>query len=173
MAEAGVGKGFSCTLLSTAQYGMHKSTAEVVQAHLSEIGIDVKLNLPDWATRVNLGNKGQYEFCIQGTTADNNDPDGLAPIIDGELPPNMSRSYGLKTPEIHELFVKGRAEFDPAKRKAIYAEVEKLALKQAPLVGLAWRSQGYGMVKNLNGFKSLPGGTNFFSGYMLEGVSLD
>ena len=173
MAEAGVGKGFSCTLLSTAQYGMHKSTAEVVQAHLSEIGIDVKLNLPDWATRVNLGNKGQYEFCIQGTTADNNDPDGLAPIIDGELPPNMSRSYGLKTPEIHELFVKGRAEFDPAKRKAIYAEVEKLALQQAPLVGLAWRSQGYGMVKNLSGFKSLPGGTNFFSGYMLEGVSLN
>ncbi|MBV9811118.1 MAG: peptide ABC transporter substrate-binding protein, partial [Acetobacteraceae bacterium] len=49
MTEAGVGGGFSCTLLSTAQYGMHKSTAEIVQQHLGEIGIQVQLNLPDWA----------------------------------------------------------------------------------------------------------------------------
>lgn len=172
MAEAGVAKGFSCTLLSTAQYGMHKSTAEVVQAHLSEIGIDVKLNLPDWATRVTLGNKGQYEFCIQGTTADNNDPDGLAPILNGQLPASVSRSYGIPTPEIDALFAKGRAEFDTAKRKAIYAELEKVALDTASLVGLAWRSQGYGMVKTLAGFKSLPGGTNFFSGYLLEQAAL-
>lgn len=173
MAEAGVAKGFSCTLLSTAQYGMHKSTAEVVQANLSEIGIDVKLNLPDWATRVNLGGKGQYEFCVQGTTADNNDPDGLAPILDGELPANVARSYGIKTPEMHDLFVKGRAEFDVGKRKAIYAEVEKYALQQAPLVGLAWRAQGYGMVKAVNGFTSMPGGTNFFSAYTLDATSMD
>lgn len=173
MAEAGVGKGFSCTLLSTAQYGMHKSTAEVVQANLAEIGVEVKLNLPDWATRVNMGNKGQYEFCVQGTTADNNDPDGLAPILDGELPASVSRSYGIRTPEIHDLFAKGRAEFDQAKRKAIYAELEKVALEQAPLVGLAWRAQGYGMVKNVSGFKSMPGGTNFFSAYLLEQTALD
>jgi ABC-type transport system substrate-binding protein len=172
MAEAGMPNGFSCTLLSTAQYGMHKSTAEVVQAHLGEIGIDVKLNLPDWAARVDLGGKGRYEFCVQGTTADNNDPDGLAPLLDGELPANISRSFGLPTPEIHALFAKGRAEFDIAKRKAIYAALEKLALEQAPLVGLAWRSQGYGMVKGVTGFKALPGGTNFFSAYSLEETSL-
>jgi peptide/nickel transport system substrate-binding protein len=168
MAEAGVPKGFSCTLLSTAQYGMHKSTAEVVQAHLSEIGIEVKLHLPDWATRVDLGNKGQYEFCVQGTTADNNDPDGLAPILNGMLPPAVSRSANIPTPEINELFARGRAEFDPAKRKEIYAALEKSAIDLAPLVGLAWRSQGYGMVKGLSGFKSMPGGTNFFSGYTME-----
>ena len=172
MAEAGVPKGFSCTLLSTAQYGMHKSTAEVVQAHLSEVGIDVKLNLPDWATRVDLGSKGNYEFCVQGTTADNNDPDGLAPIIDGSLPMSNSRSANLPTPVMHELFIKGRAELDPAKRKQIYADLEKNALEIASLVGLAWRSQGYGMGKNISGFKSLPGGTNFFSGYLLDEIAI-
>ncbi|POR46382.1 ABC transporter substrate-binding protein [Bosea psychrotolerans] len=172
LAEAGVPKGFSCTLLSTAQYGMHKSTAEVVQAHLGEIGIDVKLNLPDWAGRVDAAGKGRYEFLIQGTAADNNDPDGLAPLLDGELPANMARSWQMPTPEIHALFVKGRSEFDPAKRKVIYAELEKIAQQQAPLVGLAWRSQGYGMVKGVTGFKSLPGGTNFFSAYSMEETSL-
>ena len=172
MAEAGVARGFSCTLLSTAQYGMHKSTAEVVQAHLSEIGIDVKLNLPDWATRVDLGSKGSYEFCVQGTTADNNDPDGLAPIMDGDLPMSNSRSVNLPTPVMHELFIKGRAELDPAKRKAIYNDLVKNALEVAPIVGLAWRSQGYGMGKNIGNFKSFPGGTNFFSGYMLDEITI-
>lgn len=172
MAEAGVANGFSCTLLSTAQYGMHKSTAEIVQAHLSEIGIEVKLNLPDWAGRVDAAGKGRYEFMVQGTTADNNDPDGLAPLIDGDLPPNMARSWQIPTPEMHMLFAKGRAEFDPAKRKAIYAELETVALKQAPLVGLAWRSQGYGMTKGVTGFKSYPGSTNFFSAYSMEETSL-
>ncbi len=58
LAEAGLASGFSCKLLSTAQYGMHKDTAEVVQQHLAEIGIQAELVLPDWATRVTLGNRG-------------------------------------------------------------------------------------------------------------------
>src|SRR5262249_9741724 len=77
LKEAGKEGGFACPWLSTAQYGMHKTTAEVVQQHLGEIGIQVQLNLPDWSTRVATGNRGQYEFAVQGTSPDNNDPDAL------------------------------------------------------------------------------------------------
>jgi peptide/nickel transport system substrate-binding protein len=168
LAKAGMPGGFSTTLLSTAQYGMHKATAEVVQQNLAAIGVQVELNLPDWSTRVNLGNKGQYEFCVQGTTTDNNDPDGMASLIDGELPPNNARSVGIHTPEIHKLFAQGRAEFDLEKRKAIYAKIEDLALEQCPMVGLAWRAQGYGMAKDVQGFTNLPGELTFYSGLTLE-----
>lgn len=167
-----MGGGFGCTLLSTAQYGMHKSTAEIVQQHLGEIGIEVKLNLPDWATRVSLGNRGQYEFCVQGQAADNNDPDGLSAYIDGTLPLDNARSANLPTPQIHELLAQGRAQFDPAKRRAIYEELQKVALDLVPLAGLCWRSQGYAMTKGVTGFTNLPGGLNFYSGYTLEGVSV-
>ena len=168
LAQAGMAGGFSTTLLSTAQYGMHKATAEVVQQNLAAVGIQVELQLPDWATRINLGNKGQYEFCVQGTTADNNDPDGLASLLDGELPPNNARSVGIHTPEIHQLFAAGRAEFDTAKRRAIYAKLEDLALDQCVMVGLAWRAQGYAMAKDVQGFHNLPGALNFFFGLTLE-----
>jgi ABC-type transport system substrate-binding protein len=171
MAEAGMANGFNCTLLSTAQYGMHKSTAEVVQQHLAQIGINVTLNLPEWATRVTLGNRGQYEMCVQGQAADNNDPDGLSAYIDGSLPPDNSHSFGLPTPRIHELLAQGRAEFDPAKRRAIYDEVQQLAIAEVPLVGLCWRAQGYAMASDLTGFTNLPGGLNFYSGYSLEDVA--
>lgn len=171
MAEAGVPNGFPCTLLSTAQYGMHKATAEIVQQHLAAIGIQVRLNLPDWATRVSLGNRGRYEFCVQGQTADNNDPDGLSAYIDGELPPDNARSYHLPTPRIHKLLAEGRAEFDPKKRKTIYDELQKIALEVVPMAALCWRSQGYAMAKDVEGFHNLPGGLNFYSGYSLEDVS--
>jgi ABC-type transport system substrate-binding protein len=168
LAKAGMPNGFSTTLLATAQYGMHKSTAEVVQQNLAAVGIQAELNLPDWATRVSLGNKGQYEFCVQGTTMDNNDPDGLAALIDGELPPNNARSVGIRTPEIHALLAEGRAEFDEAKRKASYAKLEEFAMQQCPLVGLAWRAQGYGMAKDVQGFQNLPSQLTFYSGLTLE-----
>jgi peptide/nickel transport system substrate-binding protein len=37
---------------------------------------------------------------------------------------------------------------------------------------LCWRSQGYAMARDVQGFVNLPGGLNFYSGYMLENVSL-
>jgi ABC-type transport system substrate-binding protein len=168
MADAGYSNGLSCSLLSTAQYGMHKDTAEVVQQNLAAIGIRAELNLPDWATRVTLGNRGQYDMAVGGTAADNNDPDGLANLIDGSLSPSYIRSFGVRVPRIEELLKAGRAEFDPAKRKAIYKEIEALAITLAPIAGLAWRSQGYAMAKDVTGFKNLPGALTFSSGITLE-----
>ena len=77
LAEAGFANGFSATLLATAQYGMHKDTAEVVQQHLAAVGIQCELQLPDWSTRVACGGQGQYDIAIHGLVAENNDPDGL------------------------------------------------------------------------------------------------
>ena len=172
LAEAGHPNGFACSLLSTAQYGMHKDTAEVVQQNVAAIGIKAELNLPDWATRVSIGNRGQYDMAVMGDAADSNDPDGIAKAIDGSLTPSYSRSAGLKTEKITALLKAGRAEFDTTKRKAIYKEMEALAIQEAPMVGLAWRSQGYAMQKRVAGFKNLPGALSFYSGSTFEDVSV-
>jgi len=171
LAEAGLAGGFSCKLLATAQYGMHKDTASVVQQHLGEIGIAVELVLPDWATRVSLGNKGQYEFAVQGSASDSNDPDGLASLLAGNLSPSYTRSFALDIPQVDQLLAAGRAEFDPAMRRAIYAELQSVYLDQAPLVGLAWRAQGYAMTKAVQGFHNMPGALTFYSGTTFAEIS--
>ncbi len=171
LADAGLSNGFTCTLLSTAQYGMHKMTAEVVQQDLAAIGVQAQLNLPDWPTRVALGNRGQYEISVMGTALDSNDPDALTTLLDGTLAPSYGRSFDLIVPGLHELLVAGRAEYDQGKRKTIYDKVQRLALDQAPVVGLAWRSQAYAMAKDVDGFTNLPGALTFYSGYTLENTS--
>lgn len=168
LAEAGYPDGFSCTILSTAQYGMHQSTAEVVQAYLSMIGINATLDLPDWSTRVQKGNDGQYDMAIMGTAADSNDPDGLTNVMDGSLKPSFVRSYGIEIPEITEALNAGRVEFDTAKRKEIYHAMESATIEQSPLVFLCSRAQGYAMQSSVSGFANLPGQLTFYSAVTLE-----
>lgn len=168
LAEAGHANGFACKLLSTAQYGMHKDTATVVQQHLAAVGIQAELVLPDWATRVALGNRGQFEMAVMGTAADSNDPDGLAPFLDGSLAPSYVRSFGLDVPKLDQLLAAGRAEFDAAKRRAIYAELQQTYLQEAPMIGLCFRAQGYAMARAVKGFQNLPGALTFYSGSTFE-----
>jgi peptide/nickel transport system substrate-binding protein len=172
LAEAGYRDGFDCTMLSTAQYGMHQSTAEVCQAYLSMIGINVQLDLPEWSSRVQKGNEGQYDLAVMGTTATNNDPDGLSNILDGSLPNSFVRSFGMETPQITEAFARGRAEFDTDARKEIYRGLEEVAIETVPIVGLAWRSQGYAMTNAVSGFSNMPGQLTFYSGLTLEETML-
>ena len=172
LAEAGHPDGFTCSFLSTAQYGMHKDSAEVVQQNLAAIGIKAELNLPDWATRVTIGNKGQYDMAMMGDAAASNDPAGLVKANEGSLSSSLTRSFGLKTDKITALIKAGRAEFDAAKRKAIYGKLEAEVIEEAPMVGLAWRSQGYAMQKRVTGFKNLPGALTFYAGTTFEDAAV-
>jgi peptide/nickel transport system substrate-binding protein len=151
---------------------MHMQTAVLVQQSLAAFGINVQLALPDWATRVALGNRGQYQFAVAGTSADSNDPDGLSAIVDSSLSPSVARSYDLPVPKVHELFAAGRAEFDPAKRRKIYDELQRSVIEEAPIISLAWRAQGYGLLRDVHGFQNMPGALTFFSGTTLEQTSI-
>jgi len=173
LEEAGHADGFEATLLSTAQYGMHKDTAEVVQQNLAEAGIQVKLNLPDWATRVSLGNRGQYDFAVMGSAGDFNDPDALTNFLDGSRGNSYVRSFGFADPEINGLLAEGRQELDPTKRKAIYDKVHARALELAPIVPINWRAQGYATQSDVSGFRNMPGFLTFYSGYSIENTALE
>jgi len=168
LAEAGVANGFSCKLLSTAQYGMHKDTAAVTQQYLAAIGIQAELVMPDWATRVTLGNRGQFELAVMGSASESNDPDGLSSFLDGRLAPSYVRSYALDIPALDALIDAGRAEFDAEKRKTIYTDLQKLYLREAPMVGLCFRAQGYAMSRQVRDFHNLPGALTFYSGTTFE-----
>ena len=90
--------------------------------------------------------------------------------MDGGLSASFVRSVNLPTPRIHQLRAAGRSEFDPEKRRAIYAEVEGAVLDEANFVGIAWRAQGYASTRDLRGFQNLPGALSFYSGATLDGA---
>jgi peptide/nickel transport system substrate-binding protein len=173
LREAGQPNGFNCTLLSSAQFNMHKDTAEVVQQSVRAIGINAELHMPEWSQRIQLGNRGQYDFAVMGSAGDFNDPDSLSQQIAPNLPASYGRSFGYANARMGELLQAGRTEIDPEKRKPIYAEIERLAQQDAVQVGVAWRSQAYAYYRYVRGFVLQPGFITFLSPYSYENIAVD
>ncbi len=171
LEEAGYPDGFSARLLSTSQYGMHEQTAVAVQAELAKIGIDVELDLPDWATRLEKNLDGDYDLLVVGTAGDIADPDYLSDYyLSGEI--RLNNAPGFADERVDELLELGRTTLDPAERKAIYAELQERVLDLSPLVFLMWRDQSYAATPDLQDFTNLPGFLTFQSGISLENAYL-
>jgi peptide/nickel transport system substrate-binding protein len=170
LAEAGMPNGFPTTLLATSSPTLHTATAEVVQQNLKDIGIDVTLRLPEWATRVNMGNRGQFEFAVMGSVGNWPDPDAVSAFITG--PAAYTRSFGLTSERIDGLLKAGREELDLERRRVIYADLQRAAAEEVPIVGLAWRSQAFGMRAGVQGFRNMPGSLTFYAPVTLEDATL-
>ncbi|MCM8750102.1 ABC transporter substrate-binding protein [Thermomicrobiaceae bacterium CFH 74404] len=166
LAEAGYANGFSVTLMSTSQYGMHQSTAQVVQNNLQAIGIDCKLELYDWQTVVQKHTKGEYQFRIHGLAPEVLDPDFLTNFFATGSP--HSKSTGFSDEEIDRLLQEGRATQGQEQRKDIYKRLEQRILELAPWTFLVYRQDGEALRKEVQGYQHLPGALGFFSGIMLQ-----
>lgn len=165
LAEAGYPDGFTARMLSSSQYAFHQDTAISVQNDLKAIGIELEMNLPDWPTRLEVGAAGDYDIAVYGTVGVTNDPAFLDQILTPAGAQNAS--FGYDDPKVNELLAQGHAESDEAARKAIYDELGAYILENAPIVGLGWRSQAYGLSDTVTGFTNIPGFLTFNSGYTL------
>jgi ABC-type transport system substrate-binding protein len=170
LKQAGV-IGQKATLLATSTYSMHQDTAQIVQQYVNAVGLQVELQLPEWGSRVAQGDKGQYQFAINGVSMTVDDPDGLTGMI-GSGPVSYRRSFGYSNQKLDELLEKGRHELDPAKRKADYEALAEVFKEDVPICTLTRRSQGYGLRKSVKNFQALPGSVNGYSGFLFEEIVL-
>jgi glutathione transport system substrate-binding protein len=170
LAEAGYGNGFKLRLLSTSTYAMHQQTAVSVQDDLKKIGLDVTLDLPDWANRNKKVLEGDYDALIGGTASDYTDPDWLANHFHGGQA-NVNRPYGFNDPEINKLFDQGKTLPDNERVKT-YGQLYLKLLEASPAAFCTWRDQSYTMKKNVTGFINLPGPLTFYSGITLDRTSI-
>jgi len=70
------------------------------------------------------------------------------------------------------LVVTAMSSASSTKRRGIYLNLQRLVLEQVPVCFLVKRTQAYEMRQNVQGFSSLPGQLNFYSGFTLEDAYL-
>jgi len=172
LGDAGYPNGITATLLSTATYGMHKDTAQVVQQDLNAIGNHITLALPDWATRVSLGYQGRFQFAVNGTVGLTNDPDFLTVFLSSGAPAYYGSAVGYSDPDVDRLLQAAEVMSVEARRRQLYGQMQQLALADSPYTFLTWREQGYAYSKTVSGFTNLPGFLTFWSGYSLEDTTV-
>lgn len=170
LTEAGYPDGFKTKILSTSTYSFHKDTALVIQNSLKQIGIEAEVELPDWATRIERSNTGDYEILVSGTAGNIVDMDWTTNYyLSG--PTRMNSSPGFSDPEIDRLLNLGRTTLDEKEREEIYDKFRLRALEQSNFVYLNYREQVFARADYVEGFKNLDGILTYCSGITLENTS--
>jgi peptide/nickel transport system substrate-binding protein len=129
--------------------------AQVIQAMVKEAGFDVKIQSTEFATALNLSDKGQFEAFLLAWSG-RADPDGnLHVFLACKGPLNNA---GWCKPEADEAIEKARTTLDPAQRAKYYETVAQHVARDRPIVYLFHRNWLWAHNAKLTGLRTVPDG---------------
>jgi peptide/nickel transport system substrate-binding protein len=153
LQEAGVPNPSFTMMVATTSDG--QKLAQVVQAMVKEAGFDVKLQATEFATSLNLADKGQFEAYVLAWSG-RADPDGnIFSFAACKQPLNYS---GYCNQEVDDLLVRARTAGDMAERKKAYDRAAAILLNDRPIVYLYHRHWLWAYTNKLSGLRTVPDG---------------
>jgi peptide/nickel transport system substrate-binding protein len=162
LKEAGVSRP-SFTLVTPTTSDAQR-LALVVQAMTREAGFDVKIQAAEFATSLNMADKGEFKAYVLAWSG-RADPDG-----------NLFSFHGCKQPlnyagycdaETDQLLNQSRTLRDPAERKKVFEQIAARVMKQRPIVYLYHRNWLWAYNARLSGVRNVPDGLLRISGLKL------
>ena len=153
LKEAGVPNP-SFTLMTPTTSDAQK-IAQVVQAMAKEAGFDVKIQATEFATSLNLADKGDFDAYVLAWSG-RADPDGNLYSFDAcKQPLNYA---GICDPKLDELLNLSRSQSDAGERLKTFQSIAAMALKERPIVYLYHRKWLWAYSGKLSGVRELPDG---------------
>jgi peptide/nickel transport system substrate-binding protein len=129
--------------------------AQVVQAMVREAGFDVKIQSTEFATSLDLADKGQFDAYVLAWSG-RADPDGNIFSFDAcKQPLNYA---GYCKPEVDDILKRSRTTGDPAERNKLFGDLAAIVLKDRPIVYLFHRHWLWAYTSKLTGLRTIPDG---------------
>lgn len=154
--------------LTNSQYVFHRDVALSIESDLEAVGLRVKLISPDWATRTEMANKGDYDLFVNGNVGVVPDASFMGTFFSGPL--SNVRSAHYKNIELTKLTKEGAATETATAKRRVYEKIRGIVQKDVPFVMVNTRGQAHAYTDEVKGFKTLPGFLSFYSGYSLAYV---
>jgi len=132
--------------------------AKVLKSQWAAIGVDVTIRPAEWGIFFHDVQTGNFELYSLTMTAVV-DPDLHRWLLhSANVPPggSLSNRGGYRNAELDRLLDRGSAEIDFAKRKAIYAEVQRIVARELPVVPLWYESVVAARSTRLAGYELSP-----------------
>jgi peptide/nickel transport system substrate-binding protein len=153
LKEAGVTNP-SFTLVAPTTSDSQK-IAQVVQAMAKDAGFDVKILSTEFATSLNMADKGEFDAYVLAWSG-RADPDGnIYSFLACKQPLNYG---GYCKPETDALLNATRSKLNTTERVKIYEQVAAEALKERPVVYLYHRNWLWAYTNKLSGVREVPDG---------------
>ena len=167
LQEAGYGNGFDITCMVLAGNQDDAAKVATLQQLWSQIGVRLKVEQFDSATRLARYNAGDFQMRSSLWTNDINDPNEITSIF-AYYPTRQNNRSGWDDKRIDELFETSQAELDPAKRAAEYQEIQERYAAAAPIVFAFEVPYPVALSKKVHDFVQIPLGNNIFVNTYLD-----
>lgn len=172
LEEAGYGDGFEMELWAMPVPRPYmpdgEKVAEVIQKNLADVGITAKIVTHEWATYIDLAEKGEADAFMLGWTGDNGDPDNFLYVLLDEDNIGSNNYTYYANDETHDLFIEAQTEVDEEKRIELYKKAQEILHEDAPWVPLAHSTPLLAGSKDITGFLPHPTGSDLLSNVSFE-----
>ncbi len=109
--------------------------ATAIQAYLGKVGIEADVRKVDMGANLATIRSGKYQgLFMVGFSGDNGDPDNFVGELFNSKRIPVGNTARYRNPETDKLLDQAAAESDPPKRLALYSQIQKLILDDAPWI---------------------------------------
>jgi len=161
LKEAGYERGFDITCLVLAGSADDAAKLATLQQFWSQVGVRLKGEQLDSATRLARYNAGDFQMRTALWTNDINDPSEITSIF-AYYPTRQNNRSGWQDERIDALFLQSQEELDSVKRAAQYQELQTRYAEAAPIVFTMEVPYPIAMGKSVHDFVQIPLGNNIF-----------
>ena len=141
-----------------------KKLAEMMQADLAKVGFEIEILSFDWGTYLAKAKEGTHNLIQLGWTGDNGDPDNfLATLLDCPAIAAGANVARWCNKDFDDLVLKAQKTSNQDERAELYKKSQAIFKAELPWVTLAHAKVFKAMVKNLEGYKIDPLGTDLFT----------
>ncbi len=155
LADAGHEGGLSLTLTLPSNYAQHVRTGEAIAAQLEEVGVEVRIQLVDWATWLErVFSQGDYDLTVIGHPG-RLDPALMLSVYGSQRPDYYFRRE-WESAELNQLLEEGAVELDRERRQEIYRRAQEILAEEVVNVYLQDMDAILAMRETVRGVVILP-----------------
>lgn len=142
--------------------------AQIMQAQLKEIGIELKVNPLEWSAFINSTSKGEQQMFHLGRTAPTNDANEALVVFNSKSKGSGGNRFFYDNPNVDNLLEKASKEGNVDKRATLYKEAINYIQDDSVMAFSFTRDVIVGVNKRVKGLTIHPSGVNKFKNIYIE-----
>lgn len=147
LKEAGYADGFKTVIQTASTYPDMIETAQVIQQQLKEAGINADINQLEWGTYINTWKSKDMTLFV-GRNTSGTDPDRSMRFFFSTT--GSANVWNYSNPDYDKLVQKALETTDPAERKKVYEDAQKMLIQDSPNLFLASPKNFYAARDNVD-----------------------
>jgi peptide/nickel transport system substrate-binding protein len=167
MKEAGKSDGFQLTAQAIAGNADDVAELSTLQQMWAPLNVKLSIEQMDNATQVSRFDAADFQIQTGYWTDDIADPSEITSYF-AYYPTTESQHSSYNDPTIQKLYEDSQKEIDKEKRAAMYAQLQDIYIKAAPIVFMYESPYTVALRKQVQGFVQIPLGNNIFKGVHIE-----